>query len=165
MPIAIPRPGKWVGSLLKLPVFLYHHNLGRLLGHRFLLVAHRGRKSGKIYETVLEVIDYDARRRESYVLSAWGQRSDWYRNIQASPAIMIQTGGRRYTPVQRSLTPEEGDALWATFMQEHPVEERLASKLLSVSGNGKNDNPGPGESRRIVAFRPRIHPRKTSKEA
>ena len=57
-----------------------------------------GRKSGRTYQTVLEVVHYDPATRESTVLSAWGERADWYQNILAHPAIEIQTGGERYTP-------------------------------------------------------------------
>jgi deazaflavin-dependent oxidoreductase (nitroreductase family) len=83
----------------KLPIALYRARLGRLLGHRFLPLTHRGRKSGKIYQTVLEVVHYDPATRESAALSAWGERADWYQNIVARPAIEVQTGGDRYTGV------------------------------------------------------------------
>jgi F420H(2)-dependent quinone reductase len=56
---------------------------------------------------VLEVIRYDPATRESVVPSGWGERSDWYRNIKASPALEVQTGGERYVPVQRFLAPDE----------------------------------------------------------
>jgi hypothetical protein len=57
-----------------LPIYLYRLNLGLLLGHRFLLLVHRGRRSGLLRETVLEVILYEPATRESVVLSAWGRR-------------------------------------------------------------------------------------------
>jgi hypothetical protein len=57
---------------LRLPIYLYHLNLGWLLVHRFLLLIHRGRESGLLRETVLEVILYEPATRESVVLSAWG---------------------------------------------------------------------------------------------
>jgi hypothetical protein len=37
----------------KMPIYLYRLNLGWLLGHRFLLLVHRGRKCGLLRETVL----------------------------------------------------------------------------------------------------------------
>ena len=39
-----------------------------------------------------EVIRYDPESQESIVVSAWGEKADWYRNIQASPALEIRTG-------------------------------------------------------------------------
>jgi hypothetical protein len=59
-----------------LPIYLYRLDLGRLLGHRFLLLVHRGRKSGLLRETVLEVLLHDPATNESVVLSAWGEKAD-----------------------------------------------------------------------------------------
>jgi hypothetical protein len=64
---------------LWLPAYLYSANLGWLLGHRFLLLTHRGRRSRRARRTVLEVLHYDPVTRESLVVSAWGEDSDRYR--------------------------------------------------------------------------------------
>jgi hypothetical protein len=40
------------------PVSLYRLHLGWLLGHRFLLLTHTGRRSGLRRQTVLEVMEY-----------------------------------------------------------------------------------------------------------
>jgi deazaflavin-dependent oxidoreductase (nitroreductase family) len=71
----------------RLPIYLYRLNLGWLLGHRFLQLVHRGRRSGLLRETVLEVLHYDPATGESVVLSAWGEKADWYRNVEATPAL------------------------------------------------------------------------------
>jgi deazaflavin-dependent oxidoreductase (nitroreductase family) len=84
--------------------------LGRLVGHRFLQLNHRGRRSGRIYRTVLEVIGYDASNHESIVLSGWGERADWHRNFRVTPALAVRTAGGTYVPVQRFL---EADELYA----------------------------------------------------
>ena len=52
-PIHQPAPPTGVlRALLGLPVHLYHARLGVLLGHRFLLLVHTGRKTGLHRETV-----------------------------------------------------------------------------------------------------------------
>ena len=79
------RPKGALALGLRLPSYLYRFRLGRLLGHRFLLLTHRGRKSGLTGRTPLEVLHFDPRSRESVVLSARGKKADWYRNIEASP--------------------------------------------------------------------------------
>ena len=77
---------------LRLPSYIYRLRLGGLLGHRFLLLTHRRRKSGLTRRTPLEVLHYDPHSRESVVLSAWGKKADWYRNIEASPPLEVETG-------------------------------------------------------------------------
>ena len=85
----------------RLPIYLYRLDLG------CLLLVHRGRQSGMLHETVLEVLLHDPATRESVVLPAWGEKADWYRNVGATPALEIRTGGQRYVPEQRFLAPEE----------------------------------------------------------
>lgn len=93
--------------LFRLPVVIYRLRLGWLFGRRFLLVTHRGRRSGRIYRTALEVVRYDPATHESIVVAGYGPQADWYRNIQAHPALAVQTGLRRYTPLQRILTADQ----------------------------------------------------------
>jgi deazaflavin-dependent oxidoreductase (nitroreductase family) len=140
---------------MRLPIYLNHLDLGWLLGHRFLLVTHRGRRTGLLRQTVVEVIHYDPATRESVVLSALGDRADWYRNIQASPPLEVQTGRLRYVPQHRILPPEEAHAVWMAFERAHLIEARLADTVLGWP----YDRTPVGrwelaQAIRLVAFRP-----------
>lgn len=44
-----------VRRLLRAPSMLYRHYLGWMLGRRFVMVTHVGRRSGRQYRTVLEL--------------------------------------------------------------------------------------------------------------
>ena len=135
---------------------LYRANLGWLLGHRGLLLTHRGRKSGRVYQTVLEVIRYDPATRESVVPSGWGERSDWYRNIKASPALEVQTGGERYAPEQRFLAPDENQAIIFEYARRHPFASRFLGMAFGYPLRGTDAARREfAESLRLVAFRPR----------
>jgi deazaflavin-dependent oxidoreductase (nitroreductase family) len=101
------RPSGFLRMAFRLPIHLYKLRLGWLLGHRVLLLTHRGRRSERIYRTALEVVRYDPATGESVVVSAWGEEADWYRNIEANPAMEIRIGRERYVPKQRFLSPEE----------------------------------------------------------
>jgi deazaflavin-dependent oxidoreductase (nitroreductase family) len=124
------QPPKKPAGMLKwsfnLPTALYRARLGWLLGHRFLLLTHYGRKTGKSRHTVLEVVRYDPVTHESAVLSAYGDRADWYQNIQAHPAVLIQTGRERYRPQQRLLNAEE------CYIALHIYERRYRHAFLGV---------------------------------
>jgi deazaflavin-dependent oxidoreductase (nitroreductase family) len=63
-----------------------------LLGHRFLALTYSGRKTGRVYETVLEVLRYDPATSESIAVSAYGPAAGWYRSLQAEPAVRVRTG-------------------------------------------------------------------------
>lgn len=115
----------------KLPVALYQLHLGWLLGHRFLQVTHRGRRSGRVYRTVLEVVRYDRASRESVVVAGFAN-ADWLRNIQASPALEVRTGMDRYAPAHHMLEADERFAVLARFRREHPWEARLLPRLFGL---------------------------------
>jgi deazaflavin-dependent oxidoreductase (nitroreductase family) len=139
-----------------LPIYLYRLDLGRLLGYRFLLLVHRGRESGLLRETVLEVVLQDPATRESVVLSAWGERADWYHNIAATPALEIRTGGLRYVPEQRFLAPEENHAVLADYGRRHPLAFRVFARVFGYPLDGTEAARREAAcSLRLVAFRPR----------
>jgi deazaflavin-dependent oxidoreductase (nitroreductase family) len=117
--------------LFRAPLVLYRFGLGGLLGHEFLLLMHAGRRSGRVRETVLKVLRYDARTGESIVASAWGERADWYRNIRALPAVAVRTGRDWYVPEQRALSPEEAFAVFEDWTRR---QRRFARLMLGQIG-------------------------------
>lgn len=158
-----PNP-RWLGSkptrasrlAFRLPIYLYRLDLGWLLGHRFLLLVHRGRASGLLRETVLEVILRDPATRESVVLSAWGEKADWYRNVGATPALEVRTGGQRYVPEQRFLAPEENHAVISDYGRRHPLAFRVFARVFGYPLDGTEAARREfASSLRLAAFRPR----------
>jgi deazaflavin-dependent oxidoreductase (nitroreductase family) len=79
---------------------------GRLIGSGMAIVTHRGRHSGRLYQTAVQVLAYDEATGEISVV-AWSGKADWYRNIEAAPAVEVWHSGRRYKPLQRLLTKDE----------------------------------------------------------
>lgn len=149
------RPTGIVLRLYRLPILLYWFNLGWLLGHRGLLLTHRGRKTGLLRQTVLEVITYDPAARESVVLSGYGERADWYRNITAAPALEVQTRRERYVPAQRFLAPEENLAAITEYERRHPLAARVFARVFDYPlGGSEAARRDFAESVRLVAFRP-----------
>lgn len=127
------NPPALMTPFFKMPLILYRLGLGWLLGKRFMRITHVGRRSGKVYHSVLVVLRYDEQTRAMMVVSPWNT-SNWYRNIQAAPALEVQTGdlrhGRvRYAPVQRALSPEEIATLLIAFCREHPIFSRMVARI------------------------------------
>jgi deazaflavin-dependent oxidoreductase (nitroreductase family) len=140
----------------RLPIYLYSLNLGWLFGHRMLLLIHQGHRSGLLRGTVLEALLYFPATKESVVLSAWGEKAHWYRNIEATPALEVRTGGERYVPEQRFLAPEENHAVISDYGRRHPLAFRVFARVFSYPLGGteaaRREVTG---SLRLVAFRPR----------
>ena len=128
----IDRKNEKAPSLLlpmfKLPLVLYHFRLGWLLGKRFMQITHVGRRSGKTYRTVLAVLKIDEKTNEIYAVSAW-KGSDWYYNIQASPALQVETGLVHYVPTQRTLSAEEITVAFMEYRKRHPIFSRMICRI------------------------------------
>jgi deazaflavin-dependent oxidoreductase (nitroreductase family) len=119
--------------LLRAPIWLYRARLGWLLGHRFVYVAHRGRVSGARREVVLEVIERDRQSGAVTVVSAWGPKAQWFRNLQAHPPLEIRLGRERIpAPRQEFLSVDEGWALLRRYAVKHPRTARSLAKMLGV---------------------------------
>src|ERR1051326_4372330 len=117
--------------VLATPRLVYRAGLGRLLGHQFLLLMHVGRRTGRVRETVLKVLRYDPMTHESVVAAAWGSGTDWLRNIEAHPAVLIESGGERYVPCQRVLEPDEAGVVFADWTRR---QRRFARVMLAQLG-------------------------------
>lgn len=66
----VQPPRGFTRLLARLPRWLFHLHLGWLLGNRFLLLSHTGRKSGLPRQSVLEVLQYEKVSDTYYVLAA-----------------------------------------------------------------------------------------------
>jgi deazaflavin-dependent oxidoreductase (nitroreductase family) len=139
------------------PLWLYRLHLGWLLGRRFAQLTHRGRRTGRIRQTVVEVLRFDAHTHEVVVASGWGGRTDWYRNIRASPALEVRVCKVAYRPAQRFLTTEQLTGEVDRYRRQH----RWAARALFPWLFGLSVNAPESELRaridatlRGVAFRP-----------
>ncbi|AXB41433.1 nitroreductase family deazaflavin-dependent oxidoreductase [Amycolatopsis albispora] len=143
------RPTGLLRTAFRAPVWLYRLRLGWLLGHRFVYLAHRGRRSGLRRETVLEVVDLGT--AEVFVVSGYGERADWYRNLLAAPPLEIRLGGHRYRqPPQRFLTRDQIVELLTRYRRQHPRTWRRLASALGLPTDGQLDDAA--ERLRSVAF-------------
>jgi len=141
--------------IFKSPVLLYRLGLGWLFGHRFMLLTHTGRRSGKVRRTILAVLRFDDRTKEIKAISAWSA-SDWYKNIQVSPALEAETGRIRYVPVYRTLTPDEIAELFEEYRRKHPLFSRVVCQIPGWKWGCSHDEfLELARSLRGIAFRPK----------
>ena len=144
--------------IFKLPVLLYRLGLGRFMGHRFMMLTHVGRRTGKLRHTILAVLSFDPETCEIKTISAW-RGSDWFHNIQASPALEVACGAHRYPPTYRLLSAEEIVALFIEYRRRHPLFSSIVCRIP-----GWNINATPMEFLALartlggIAFRPAATP-------
>lgn len=141
--------------IFKLPIFLYRLQLGWLLGKRFVQITHIGRRSGKVHRTVLAVLRFDEKTREIFAVSAW-KGSDWYYNIQALPALQVESSFVRYIPAQRNLSPEEITTTFIEYRRQHPIFSRMVCRIPGWKWNSSYEEfLELARTLHGVAFRPK----------
>jgi hypothetical protein len=98
-------------------------------------------------------VRYDPATNESVVVSGWGDRADWYMNIQAGGALAIESGGERYVPTQRFLTPTEVYQALRSYLHRNRWATGIVHRLFGLRFDGSDDQTRIHDLRG-VAFRP-----------
>jgi deazaflavin-dependent oxidoreductase (nitroreductase family) len=149
-------PGKALRLVLRLPIWLYRLRLSWLLGDRFLLLTHTGRKSGLLRQTVIEVVEHDQSTGIYYVVSGWGDKSDWYQNICKTPDVTLQVGGGRFRAKAEFIPREKAVEVLEDYARLHPVAFRELTGLFL----GERLQPGSDAPRRLAEKMPMVafHP-------
>jgi deazaflavin-dependent oxidoreductase (nitroreductase family) len=126
------QPPKGLKRLMfRAPIWLYNVGLGSLLGGRFLLLNHIGRKSGLPRQTVLEVVNFDPLTGTYFVASGFGENSDWYQNILKNPDVMIQVGSKTIPVTACVLEANESGEAMIDYARRNP---RAAKELMRICG-------------------------------
>ena len=126
--------------LVRLPIPLYRASLGWLLGDRFLMLEHLGRKSGRRRFVVLEVLAQE--RNMVRVVSGLGPGAEWYRNLQANGVAYISIGRFRRVRARVRFLDEEGSAeRLREYARHHPTAWRHLYAAIGVAQGRTPDIP------------------------
>lgn len=129
-----PRRGTLNRLLFKTPLVLWRLGLGPLLsspalgGSKMLALTTWGRVSGLPRHTMLSYTLFEGR---PYVVSGWGLKSDWVRNLVEDPAVTVQVGrettrARAYRVVDQAECRGVGGSLFDSGGDSH-FEDWLTS--------------------------------------
>lgn len=139
--IGRPRPPTGLRrALFRLPIRLYRWGLGWLLGHRFVLVIHVGRRSGLPRQAVLEVVARDRAAGTVTVAAGFGPGSDWYRNLLAHPDVTIVVGRRRQAVRAVPLSGDEAGEVMVGYARRHPRAARALARFMGFRVDGSLDD-------------------------
>jgi deazaflavin-dependent oxidoreductase (nitroreductase family) len=118
------------------PIWLYRLGLGSLLGKRFLLLTHTGRKSGQPRQAVLEVVYHDKKTGEYVVASGFGEKSDWYQNVLTQPQVVIQVGQRCIVALAERLPLPRAAEIMLDYNRRHSTALRTLAGILGYRTDG-----------------------------
>ena len=121
---------------LRTPIWLYRLGLGGLLGQRFLLLNHMGRKSGKVRQSVVEVVDRNTASGAFVVASGFGDKADWYKNVMAHPNVTIQVGRQQIHVHAERLPPMPAAAALLEYNRRHPKAMQTLARFMGYRIDG-----------------------------
>lgn len=132
-----PTPPSGVSRLLfRLPIALYKIGLGGLLGGRFLLLNHIGRKTGSPRQAVVEVVRHDPASDTYIIASGFGEQSQWFQNLLYTPDVTIQLGRRTLLVHARHLSSEEAADEMADYARRNPKAARALAGFMGFEVDG-----------------------------
>ncbi|MFX0092402.1 MAG: nitroreductase family deazaflavin-dependent oxidoreductase [Candidatus Hodarchaeota archaeon] len=104
------------------------------LGRRLLVLTTKGRRSGKVRNNPLEYIRVN---HKIYIFSAFGQKSDWFKNMCARPdEVYVQVGFRKFPASFTVLEVTEQNDILKWLAIKHPGYMKLG-----FGWNPNQDNP------------------------
>ncbi len=132
-----PKPPSGLSRrLFRLPIYLYKVGLGGLLGDRFLLLNHSGRKSGLPRQAVVEVVRCDLATETYIIASGFGEGSQWFQNLMHTPDVMIQVGRRILSVHARRLSSKEAADEMADYARRNPKAAHALARFMGFEVDG-----------------------------
>ena len=90
----------------------------------FALVRHQGRRSGRPYSTPVGARSIP----DGFVIPlTFGERADWFRNVQAAGECVIRWRGQEYPVVEPTVVA------WSSVRSAFSLLERIAVPLLGIT--------------------------------
>ncbi len=148
-------------------LLLWRLGLGRFAGMwprgfgRLLVIEHTGRRSGSRYRTP---VNYTIVGDDLYCVAAFGERTDWYRNLLASPntAVWLPDGrweaevadfsdGPHRVDLMRRVLIDSGFAAHLFGLHPHEIadedldEATSSYRLVRIRPLRPQQAPGPGD--------------------
>ena len=130
-------PQELAKALFRLPLALYRLGWGGALKWLPLLVlTTEGRSSGLPRHVVVEYRRHGSRY---YIVSAWGEASDWYLNAQKNPNVTLQVGDDIVAATAQPVD-DPAEALRALYMysRNSVIYETLFAQMSSAKSADLN---------------------------
>jgi deazaflavin-dependent oxidoreductase (nitroreductase family) len=137
------RAARMLGRIMRMPGVLDRKGtrwaLQALSPAPVIVLVHRGRKSGRVFKTPLEILLDDHERDELIISPMWGRNSDWYRNVLAGGLVEVHMAGEQRQVTWRELTDAERGAALDAYRRAHPTYSGMILRMLARVNGLKGD--------------------------
>lgn len=127
----LPYPESLARTVSRFPLYIYQLGWGTALSWIPLLVmTTKGHRTDKPRYVVVE---YRRHGSKYYIVSGWGEQTDWYQNLMHNPRVTIQHGGHVYDAVaHRVENPAEVLRSLYMFSRNSWIYETLFARMSSA---------------------------------
>jgi deazaflavin-dependent oxidoreductase (nitroreductase family) len=150
------RGARVLGRALRMPSVLDRKGtrwmLQALSPAPVIVLVHRGRSSGRVYKTPIEILVDDPERSEFIVGPMWGRDSDWYRNVLAGGLVEVHGRGDALQVEWRELDEAERRAAIRAYREARPIYSRIILRML-VRVNALEGDPEQAMVRELPLLR------------
>jgi deazaflavin-dependent oxidoreductase (nitroreductase family) len=136
----LKKPRGLSRAFYRAPILLYKIGLGSLMGERFLLLSHAGRKTGEPRQTVIEIVEKDESIDTYYVVAAWGEKADWLQNLRKEPRCSVRVGNRRFDAEAKFVSRDQAEATLMDYARRHPKALRSLAAFTGFEVDGSDDD-------------------------
>jgi deazaflavin-dependent oxidoreductase (nitroreductase family) len=137
------RGARMLGRTLRMPGALDRKGtrwmLQALSPAPVIVIVHRGRKSGKVYKTPVEILFEDKQLDEIVISPMWGKNSDWYRNVVAGGLVEVHVRGEERQVEWRELDEGERRSAIKAYRDAHPRYSRIILRSLARANGFEGD--------------------------
>jgi deazaflavin-dependent oxidoreductase (nitroreductase family) len=102
----------------------------------------------------VDVLQHDGATDTYYVVSAYGARSDWYRNLQANPAVRVQVRWRKFSAHATTLREKEAEEFLVGFWRQHRFYARVMLRLIGLKADTEEEVRAAAAEMRVVGIQP-----------
>lgn len=103
-------------------------------------ITHIGRKSGEPRHVVLEVVKHDPATDTYYIAAAWGEKSDWVKNIQVNPNVHVQVGRRNLDMISEQLTTDQSEMVILDYSRRHGATMMNLARFMGFKLDGSEED-------------------------
>ena len=134
----VEKPGWLLKYLFKIPIGLFLMGLGNWAGPHFLMITTCGHKSGRPRHTPLE-FSICSETGQPIIMSGWGERSDWVRNLRADPRCTLWMGKQRTRVLAVPLSPASAADVIGQYLANTPSMRGYFERFSGVKVDGSRE--------------------------
>lgn len=88
----------------------------------------------------MEIVRYDKEGEYYVIVSGYGEKADWYKNLMKTPEIKAQVGGRHFDGAAARLPENEALGEFQDYARRYPNALKYLGRLMGLQIEGTEED-------------------------